>query len=134
MAEKIRQGGFIMEQQADEDLLLIEAYGGGGFRLMERRVEGGVLVLPTGFYPMDAKTLSDLAPEHFSRIVNEADQPEIVLVGTGAKMQLLPATIRQFLESANIGFDIMDTGAAARTYNVLLMEKRRVACVLLPVD
>lgn len=123
-----------MEQQADEDLLLIEAYGDGGFRLMERRVEGGVLVLPTGFYPMDARTLADLTPQHFNRIMNEGDRPEIVLVGTGAKMQLLPAAIRQFLEGANIGFDIMDTGAAARTYNVLLMEQRRVACVLLPVD
>ncbi|MFC4346918.1 Mth938-like domain-containing protein [Kordiimonas lipolytica] len=134
MADKIRQSGFIMEQQADEDLLLIEAYGDGGFRLMERRVEGGVLVLPTGFYPMDAETLADLTPAHFSKIVDEAPRPEIVLVGTGAKMQLLPAAIREHLEAANIGYDIMDTGAAARTYNVLLMEQRRVACVLLPVD
>ncbi|SDD56277.1 Uncharacterized conserved protein, contains Mth938-like domain [Kordiimonas lacus] len=123
-----------MEQQADDDLLLIEAYGDGGFRLMDRRVEGGVLVQPTGFYPMDAKTLDDLKPEHFSKIMNEGDRPEIVLVGTGVKMQLLPKAIRQFLEDANIGFDIMDTGAAARTYNVLLMEQRRVACLLLPVD
>ncbi|NVJ70273.1 MAG: hypothetical protein HWE08_07970 [Alphaproteobacteria bacterium] len=123
-----------MEQQADDDLLLIEAYGGGGFRLMERRVEGGVIVLPTGFYPLDAETVSDLGPGHFSKLLNADNRPEIVLVGTGEKMQLLPAAVRQFLEAEGIGYDIMDTGAAARTYNVLLMEHRRVACLLLPVE
>ncbi|NVJ97637.1 MAG: hypothetical protein HWE25_05765 [Alphaproteobacteria bacterium] len=134
MAEKIRQSGFIMEQQGDDDLLLVEAYGDGGFRLMGRRVEGGVIVLPTGFYPISANDLSSLSTEHFDKAIKDSEKPEIVLIGTGERMQLLPPEIRQFLEAENIGFDLMDTGAAARTYNVLLMEERRVACLLLPVD
>lgn len=135
MADKIKAGGFILEQQgADEDLLLVEAYGNGGFRLMGRRVEGGVIILPTGFYPIDATTIEDLAPSDFTRALDTDARPEIVLVGTGASMALLPAAVRQHLETAGLGFDIMDTGAAARTYNVLLMEGRRVACLLLPVE
>lgn len=135
MADKIKAGGFILEQQgADEDLLLVEAYGDGGFRLMGRRVEGGVIVLPTGFYPIDASSIEDLAPSDFIRALEAEARPEIVLVGTGAAMTLLPAAVRQHLDAAGLGFDIMDTGAAARTYNVLLMEGRRVACLLLPVE
>lgn len=135
MAEVIKAGGFILEQQgADDDLLLVEAYGNGGFRLMGRRVEGGVIVLPTGFYPINAESIGDLAAADFERATAAQEKPEIVLVGTGKSMSLLPAAVRQYLESQGLGFDIMDTGAAARTYNVLLMEGRRVACLLLPVE
>lgn len=134
MSNKIQSGGFILEQQGDEDLLLVEAYGDGGFRLMGRRVEGGVIVLPTGFYPIEATDIPSLATADFDRILSAGDRPEILLVGTGQKMQLLPAAIRQFLDEKGVGFDLMDTGAAARTYNVLLMEERKVACLLLPVD
>ncbi len=135
MAEVIKAGGFILEQQgADDDLLLVEAYGNGGFRLMGRRVEGGVIVLPTGFYPIAAESIGDLSPADFERATTADDRPEIVLVGTGKSMTLLPATVRQYLEAQGLGFDVMDTGAAARTYNVLLMEGRRVACLLLPVE
>jgi uncharacterized protein len=134
VTDKLRSSGFILEQQGDEDLLLIEAYGDGGFRLMGRRVEGGVIVLPTGFSPIDAGVHAELTAGDFSRAVEAEETPEIVLVGTGERMALLPAAVRQHLEAKGIGFDIMDTGAAARTYNVLLMEGRRVACVLLPVD
>lgn len=134
MSDKIQSGGFILEQQGDEGLLLVEAYGDGGFRLMGRRVEGGVMVLPTGFYPIEATDIPSLATADFDRILSAADRPEILLVGTGDKMRLLPAAIRQFLEEKGVGFDLMDTGAAARTYNVLLMEERKVACLLLPVD
>ncbi len=135
MAEVIKAGGFILEQQgADDDLLLVEAYGNGGFRLMGRRVEGGVIVLPTGFYPIAAENIGDLAPADLERAATAEEKPEIVLVGTGKSMSLLPAAVRQYLEAQGLGFDIMDTGAAARTYNVLLMEGRRVACLLLPVE
>ena len=49
-------------------------------------------------------------------------------------MQLVPSAFKAMLEAAGIGYDSMDTGAAARTYNVLLIEGRQVAALLLPVD
>lgn len=134
MADRLKSSGFILEQQTSEDLLFVEAYGDGGFRLMGRRVEGGVVVLPSGFYPIHAGDVASLSEADFGRILDADEKPEILLLGTGEKMQLIPSAIRDTLDRHGIGHDIMDTGAAARTYNVLLMEQRRVACLLLPVD
>jgi len=134
MTQKIQSGGITIEQQSDEDLLLVEAYGDGGFRLMGRRVEGATLVLKDGFYPVEAADVSELSAGSFDRLMTEGgDATDILLIGTGEKMQLLPAAVRAHLDQKGIGFDIMDTGAAARTYNVLMLEGRRVAALLLPV-
>lgn len=127
-------GGVTLEAQSNEDMLLVESYGDGGFRLLGRRVQGGVLVLATGFYPIEAKTTQDLSAADFELGFSAEEKPELVLIGTGEKMQLVPSALRQALEAAGIGYDVMDTGAAARTYNVLLIEGRRVSALLLPVD
>jgi uncharacterized protein len=75
------------------------------------------------------KTLEDLSDTNVARIV--ALKPELVLLGTGARQSFPPATFgAQFLK-AGIGFEVMDTGAACRTFNVLVMEHREVAALLL---
>jgi uncharacterized protein len=127
-------GGVTLEAQSSEDMLLVESYGDGGFRLLGRRVQGGVLVLEAGFYPVAATDVKSLSAADFEKGFMPENKPELVLIGTGERMQLVPSAFRQALEAAGIGYDIMDTGAAARTYNVLLIEGRRVAALLLPVD
>ena len=63
-----------------------------------------------------------------------ADPPvELLLLGSGQKMQLLPGVLRRDLRSAGVVVEVMDTGAACRTYNILLAEARRVAAALLPI-
>ncbi len=123
-----------MEHQDGDGLLLVEAYGNGGFRFLGKRVEGSVLVTESGFFPLDIETVSDLTQAHFDRFGDTDDKPEIVLIGTGEKMTLLPADLRKSLVKAGIGFEVMDTGAAARTYNVLRMEDRRVVAFLVHID
>lgn len=123
-----------MEQQGSDDLLLVEAYGDGGFRLRGRRVEGSVLLVGDGFFPVEAESVADLTEAHFDQLFTAEEKPEILFVGTGAKMQLLPGAIRKFLEAKGFMPELMDTGAAARTLNVLRMEDRRVAALLLQVD
>ena len=127
-------GGISLEAQSREDLLLVDGYGDGGFRLLGRRVEGGVMVLPTGFYPIDATDALSLAPADVVKAREAQPKPELIIIGTGEKMQLIPATLRRHLEAEGIAYDAMDTGAAARTYNVLLIEGRQVSALLLPVD
>jgi len=134
MSDKIQSSGLTLTQQSSEDMLFVEGYGGGGFRLMGRRVEGGIIVLPTGFYPIEAMALADLGDTDFKAVLDAEDRPELILIGTGPAMQLLPKALRESLEGTGLGYDVMDTGAAARTYNVLLMEGRRAAALLLPVD
>ena len=58
-------------------------------------------------------------------------QPEIVIIGTGKKLRFPPPNALAPLRDARIGFEVMDTAAACRTYNVLLGEGRQVAALLL---
>jgi len=67
-----------------------------------------------------------------SGIQKPKDAPEVVLVGTGLRQHLLPAHVTQPLLQIGIGIEAMSTQAAARTYNILMSEGRRVVVALLP--
>jgi uncharacterized protein len=72
---------------------------------------------------------ADLRSEHFERIL--AFKPEIVIFGSGARLQFVAPALMRSLMSARIGVETMDTPAACRTYNVLAAEKRKVLAALL---
>ena len=112
----------------------VEAYGNGGFRFAGMSHRGSILCLPSGVHewlPSDAKLFT---PDDFSRVLAEAAQIEILLVGTGTDLRPLPVALRQAFREAGIMADPMSTGAALRTYNVLLAEDRAVAAALIAVD
>jgi len=75
------------------------------------------------------QTLADLRPEHFEPIVTL--EPELLILGTGPRHALLEPHLYLALLERQIGVEVMDTGAACRTYNVLLAEERRVVAALL---
>jgi uncharacterized protein len=118
-------------QDSASSINVIRGYGASGLRVNEATYQGAVIVTPSAVLPEPAvKTLEDLASMDVARIV--ALQPELVLLGTGARQTFPPAAFgAQFLK-AGIGFEVMDTGAACRTFNVLVMEQRQVAALLLP--
>lgn len=112
----------------------IDAYGNGGFRFADMSHRGSILCLPSGIYGWEPKapplpTLLDIG-----RIIEEADEIEILLVGTGTELRRLPENLRAALRQHRISADPMSTGAAVRTYNVLLAEDRAVAAALIAVD
>jgi uncharacterized protein len=111
----------------------IDAYGNGGFRFADMSHRGSILCLPSGIYGWDVADGSDLASEHFAKVVDEAADIEILLVGTGKEIARLPRPLREALSAAGIASDAMSTGAAVRTYNVLLAENRAVAAALIAV-
>ncbi len=79
-----------------------------------------------------AATSADLTPEHFARLA--ALHPEVVIFGSGLRIRFpSPPLIRALIE-ARIGIETMDTGAAARTYNVLAAEGRTVVGAFLIED
>lgn len=111
----------------------IEAYGRGGFRFAGMSHRGSILILPSGIHawPVEdgrAITARDLAP-----VLREASGVEFLLLGTGPDIVPLPDALRLPFREAGISVDTMQTGAAARTYNVLLAEERRVAAALIAV-
>ncbi len=111
----------------------IDAYGNGGFRFADMSHRGALLCAATGVYGLASATPDDLALEALARLKGESDFHTVLLLGTG-RTQIFPtAATRQAFADAGIGLEAMDTGAAARTYNVLLAEKRPVAAALLAV-
>ncbi len=111
-----------------------DAYGNGGFRFAGMSHRGSLLCLPSGIHGWDVASPMSVSLDSFSRVFDELAPPSFLLFGTGAA-QVFPALeIRQAFAARLIGFEIMDTGAAARTYNVLLAEKRPVFAALIAVD
>ncbi|TBU33024.1 hypothetical protein BD311DRAFT_785142 [Dichomitus squalens] len=80
-----------------------------------------------------AKTWDGWKPEHFEVFDTVVPKPEILLVGTGERVEMMPPALRQYLNKAGIQVDIMNTRNACSTYNLLAEEGRRVAAALLPL-
>jgi len=111
----------------------IDAYGNGGFRFADMSHRGSVLMLPSGTYAWDISEGDPLAIGKFKRVLDEAREIEVLLVGTGREIRPLPADLKAALKAASISSDPMNTGAAVRTYNVMLAESRAVAAALIAV-
>ncbi|HTT79862.1 MAG TPA: Mth938-like domain-containing protein [Stellaceae bacterium] len=107
---------------------VIERYGASGFRISGTIFLGPVLVFPdrTLDWPDAEISIEGLAP------VTEHGDIELLLLGLGRRMAPVAAQLRTPLKAAGIALEAMDTGAACRTYNLLIAEDRRVAAALLP--
>jgi uncharacterized protein len=112
----------------------VEAYGNGGFRFAGMSHRGSILCLPAGVSAWEVAALADIDAAALAPIIAGADPAGVLLIGAGAKWQPLPPPAAKALTEAGVHFEIMDTGAAARTYNVLLGEERSVAAALVAVD
>ena len=111
----------------------IDAYGNGGFRFADMSHRGSLLALPSGFHAWPVGSIVELTEEALDPIFAEADAVELLLLGTGRDIAALPGAFRERFRTAGIGLDVMQTGAAARTYNILLAENRRVGAALIAV-
>lgn len=111
----------------------IDAYGNGGFRFADMSHRGSILCLPSGIHGWSAAEGDALTAELFARVLAEAQGIEVLLVGTGKELRPLPAALKAALREKGIGSDPMSTGAAVRTYNIMLSESRAVAAALMAV-
>jgi uncharacterized protein len=112
----------------------IDAYGNGGFRFDGMSHRGGLLILRDGMSAWSVAAVGPLSLADLAPILARLAMPEFLLLGTG-RTQIFPsADVRRAFNDAHIGLDVMDSGAAARTYNILLAERRPVAAALLPVE
>ncbi len=116
---------------------IIESYGPGGFRIGGVRHQGAVLVTPERTDALDADTVADLTIALLAPLTAPGANIELVLLGCGPVLQMPALTIRDDLRDGlrarGIALEPMDSGAACRTFNLLIAENRRVAAVLLPV-
>jgi uncharacterized protein len=112
----------------------IDAYGAGGFRFAGMSHRGSVLILPSGIHAWDVKSIEDVTVESCAAFLREVKPPGFVLLGAGPAHAFPSQDVRKLFAEARIGLEPMSTGAAARTFNVLLAEGRDVSAGLIAVE
>ena len=112
----------------------IQGYGKGGFRVSGQRYRGSVLVLPLKILTWSITNIENLTIKDLA-FIREAEEPcGVLLLGCGIKGALISPEIRAEVRSWGVVIEAMDTGAACRTYNVLLSEDRDVAAALISIN
>jgi len=120
-----------LHAQRPTALNTVTAYGDGYVEINATRYEHALLVQPEA--PVEAWAplrFEELTAAHFEAIAAHA--PEVVLLGTGATQRFPHPRLTAALAERRIGVEAMNTGAACRTYNILMTEGRRVLAALLP--
>ncbi|MEP4380574.1 MAG: Mth938-like domain-containing protein [Alphaproteobacteria bacterium] len=113
---------------------VVERYGAGKFRISGQAYQSSVLVFPERTIAWPVADFSDIDAAALAPVLAESqasDGIELLLLGCGPRMALVNQALRAPLRAAGIVIEPMDTGAAARTFNLLLSEDRRVAAALI---
>ncbi len=114
--------------------MLLKGYGDGGFRVAGRdRLEGSHILFPEQVEPWSVRDADAITPDSLAAVIDRADEVSILIVGCGAEFIPPPEGLRSALKRSGIVLEWMDTGAACRTFNVLLIEDRPVAAALIAV-
>ena len=113
---------------------VVESYGDGRFRISGAMWTGSVLLRPGMTLSWPVAKFRDITLESLMPLKEGEVAPEILLVGCGRRAEFLPRALREAIRVEGMVADVMDTGAACRTYNVLAAEDRRVAAALIAVE
>lgn len=112
---------------------LIQGYGDGAFRVSGAVHGGSVLVFPTRTVAWSVTEAADVTVESLAEVTQGVQANQILVLGCGACFVPPPPGLREGLRDAGICLEWMDTGAACRTYNVLLIDGRAVAAALIAI-
>jgi uncharacterized protein len=111
----------------------IDAYGNGGFRFGGMSHRGSLLCLPDGIWAWPINDVTELGQAALTAVFERAGNIDFFLIGAGRDPWALPDSLRQRFRDISLSVDAMPTGAAVRTYNILLAENRRVGAGLIAV-
>ena len=117
-----------------EDRQIVQSYGTGRFRVSRIEYQGSIIVLPGRTVSWHIVKHDDINIKNLVAVLEEVPRIEILLIGCGQMMQLLPRELTDACRRKGLAVDAMDTGAACRTYNILAAEGRRVAAGLVALD
>ena len=109
----------------------IDDYGGGGFRFADMSHRGSILASPGGVRALGLTKAQEIDAATIDLAL--AESLDLLIIGTGPDLLPLPSHLRAKLRAAGVGCETMATGAAVRTYNILVDEDRRVAALLIAV-
>jgi uncharacterized protein len=114
--------------------VVIDAHGEGGFRFGGMSHRGSLLCLPDGIWAWPVAAPAALTNEALSPVFARAAALDFFVLGTGFGLWMPPQSLRARFREANVSLDVMTTGPAVRTYNVMLLEGRRVGAGLIATD
>jgi len=117
-----------------QGVLSIQGYTAGGYRAGGTLHEGGLILTPERMATWPVADLNAASVEDFTLVTTQEPKIEVLLLGTGPNMKRPPTALIEALKETGLAVDFMDSRAAARTYNVLVAENRRVAAALLPLE
>jgi uncharacterized protein len=112
----------------------IDAYGGGGFRFAGMSHRGSILCVPSGIWAWTVARADEIDEAALDRVFASAGEIKLFLLGTGRDPWIMPETLLWRFRDHRIAIEVTSTGAAVRTWNVLIPEGRPVAAGLIAVD
>jgi uncharacterized protein len=112
----------------------IDAYGKGGFRFAGMSHRGSLLCLPNGIWPSPVARPQEIDAGALSLVLDAEPRIDHCLIGSGRDPWLLPTDLAARFAERGIAVESMTTGAAVRTYNILIAERRRIAALLIAVE
>ena len=113
---------------------IIQSYGNGKFEINDKQYDHSIIVLPDQIIPWTPIDTNNLIVDDFKKVLTVGPIVELLLLGCGKTTWFLPLPLRDELKEMGLVLEPMDTGAACRTFNVLLGEDRRIAAALMLVD
>ena len=112
----------------------IEGYGNGGFRFASMSHRGSSLVTASGIHDWRPRSVGEIAPDDLVLLGEEREPVDLFILGSGRQMELPAKPIRSILTDFCANLEVMSTGAAVTTYNILFAEGRRVSAGLIAVE
>lgn len=116
-----------------KDKKRIETYGAGGFTINAEKFPTSIFLTTDKVTKLNIPSIENFSEEVFSTMENEFSSTEILLVGYGTKSSFLNSALEKKIRAKKIAIEYMDTGAACRTYNILLSEGRSVSAILIAI-
>jgi len=112
----------------------IDSYGESGFTISKEKFNSSVVVFPDEVLLWNVESFDGLDESSFAKILSKSDDIDLLLLGVGKEFKFLDSKLVKMLNKVGISVESMDTGAACRTYNVLLSEGRKVAAALISLQ
>ena len=109
----------------------IQSYNDGKFQISEQQFEGSVIVFPEKTIEWDVSNYQLVTIKNLMCVTKSYNDIDLLLIGCGSRFVPRPDNLYSKLKEISIILEWMDTGAACRTFNVLLSEERRVAAALI---
>lgn len=122
-----------LNRQHPGDKIYVRAVGTAGITVLNETYASPVILSPDSVETnWQVDSVEDVSEDTLETVLGL--RPEVVIIGTGDSQRFLEPELMMLFHRNGIGIEVMDTKAACRTFNILVMEERRVVAALIPPE